>query len=52
MQVIAILGTVHIPGGFLGVKGNKAGTEKNNVGNKGTRTCFRECRNKLNVDQC
>ena len=36
MQVIAILGTVHIPDGFPGVKGNKAGTKKNIVENKGT----------------
>ena len=52
MQVIAILGTVHIPSS-PGVKGNKAGTKKNIVGNKGTSTSFRERRNyKLNVDQC
>ena len=36
MQMIASLGTVHIPDGFLGVKGNKAGTKKNIVEEKGT----------------
>ena len=40
MQVIAILGTVHIPHGFVGVKGNKAGNKEKYPWEQGNMNLF------------